>query len=296
MLRFTYGTSTPRDRRCATTALGVAAACAITLLHPGLAAADDGERSRRALPVYYVGTYLVGESEPGDPRDRLYREFHATRVGDKPAGWVKKAVLDLLDTPADDPEYTGIWPGPVDVLKVTVRAPRGTVSIDMTGIDGPGDPVLEDEAALALQQLVYTATAAASLGGETIDKVVVKSHGEPITQLWGADADQPMSRDPFARSPIWIHTPAQGERVEGEVTVTGSALFYENQGQWSLFDRDRVEIDAGSVVGDAGGLYRPYTIELGALPVGTYTIKVYDVGGLGLPDRGPVDTKEFRVR
>jgi len=29
--------------------------------------------------------------------------------------------------------------------------------------------------------------------------------------------------------------------------------------------------------------------------VGRYTIKVYDLGGLGLPDRGPVDTKEFRV-
>ena len=293
--------SRPHRRRWAPApvAFGAAAACAVTLLLPGTAVADDGatgDRARRALPVYYVGSYLVGETEPGEPLDRLYREFHPTRTVDRPAVWVKKAVLDMLDTYADDPEYTGIWPVQSDVLDVEVRAARGLVVVDMSGIEGPGEPALEDEAAMALQQLVHTATAAASLDGAPITKVVVKSQGERITHLWGADADQPLSRDPYVRSPIWIHAPTQGDRVDGDVVVTGTAQFYENHGQWSLYDRDRVEIDSGVTSTDgSAGLYRPYTIALDTLPVGRYTIKVYDLGGLGLPDRGPVDTKEFRV-
>jgi hypothetical protein len=255
-----------------------------------------------SLPVYYVGIERVGEGE-GRLRRVLFREYHPLPTGADRASWVVSAVGAMLDGAPADPDYAyGLWPRSVRVVDAAVDEAGKSVTVDLSGVGdlasaGPPDGVsAADAATSALQQLVYTATAAAA-ADQTFSPttVTVLADGQPLTALWGEPVDQPLRRATDALSNIAIESPGEGAVVSSPVTVSGLAALFETQGSWELTGPGGAVVDSGQVQTAESGKRLPFTINLGDLAPGEYTIKVFDLGGLGMPGRGPIDTKTFEV-
>jgi hypothetical protein len=281
-----------RARAALTTAVAFASVLGIVAVGgPSAAASGDAAGdARKALPIYYIGNYLVGEDEPFT-REALYREWKSRRVADNRDAWVRKSVNEMFENHPVDPDYYGFWGPDARVLSADVRPAESTVELDLHGVESPAEPVNDDQAKASLQQLVWTATAAASLGSESITKVTVLVDGVALTELWGQPVEQPLKREPFARSGVWILSPVHGEQVSGAVTVTGTAVFFENEGYWTL-RREGEVVAEGTVTAGGCCSFTDYSIPLGTLEPGRYKIVVADIGGTGF---GPRDTKVFRA-
>jgi hypothetical protein len=256
----------------------------------------------QSLPVYYVGTQLEGEGE-GRVRRVLFREYHSLQTGDDRASWVASAVEAMLANQPSDPDYTyGLWPTGLRVVNATVDEAAKSVTVDLTDLgdlptaDPPAGVSAADAAESALQQLVYTATAAAA-ADQTFSPTTVNVlvNGQPLTALWGEPVEQPLRRASDAMAAIAIESPGEGAVVGSPVTVTGLAVFFEAQGSWELANAAGDVVASGQVLTSEGGKRVPFTIDLGNPAPGSYTISVFDLGGLGIPGRGPIDTKTFRV-
>lgn len=152
-----------------------------------------GEPGTAAVPVYWLG-----DTERGP---RLYREFRRVPV---PAGEVRAALTMMITGAPRDPDYATPWDG-VRLDGVTRDGARLTV--DVSRVPGSG----EAERAIALQQLVYTATAA----DNDITEVVVE--GQVVRRAPQIDVV----------APVWLLRPRDGETVGRRVALSGTASVFE---------------------------------------------------------------------
>jgi hypothetical protein len=236
-----------------------------------------------AVPVYAIR--MVGTEA------RLVREFRRVPArGDR----VTSAVSALALAPVD-PDYTTFWRRP---SAVSVQVTGSGITVDLSA-DAFADTSLGsgDVPAAAVQQLVWTATAAA---GDDVP-VTVLVDGEPGYEAWGAVAlGEPMRRDTAHRAPVWVDSPADGGRLPaGTQHVTGQGAGFEATFLYSVSDGSR-EVTKGYVTGTpAGSGYGWWTFDIRLrLPRGTYTITVTADTGASGTEAGPPwpDTKRFTVR
>jgi hypothetical protein len=151
------------------------------------------------VPVYYLGAEPV-----------LYREFHRVEVAGGPAQKASAALTQMLGVAtARDPDYRGGWPA-----GTTVRAVR--VDGDVVTVDLSGVPAAVAEPAAALQELIWTATAASGTTG-----VRLLRDGGPVDRLWGQPAGGVLHRGAAAEvlAPVWLIDPQQGAVVGRTFTV-----------------------------------------------------------------------------
>lgn len=255
-------------------AAGVATAVVDRPDHRSAAGSGAGTGSSPAsarganLPVYYLGPARLGT--------RLYREYHVfPEANPGPRQAVTATVRAMLARPADDPDYRSPWPAGATVRSVSVEA--ATVTVDLGGAAGGAgfDATIDaSTAAMAVQQLVWTATAAAP--GSTGVRLLLD--GAPATTLWGsAPASGVLRRGPAADvlSPIWIIDPQQGTAQGHQFPVRLAGIVFE------ATMRLRVRDGSGAVVHDdavhlSGGApaQGTATVELN-LPSGRYTIEGY---------------------
>ena len=92
----------------------------------------------------------------------------------------------------------------------------------------------------AVQQLVYTATAAAANAGLSSSdnplEVVILVDGHRGYEAFGhVSLGEPMSRDSSWPAPIWILDPAQGATFEARVEVFGRGVAFESQLRWQIY-------------------------------------------------------------
>lgn len=257
-----------------------------------------------ALPVYYVGAQLTGEGETADLQFKLFREFHRTSVPSDTdaARMVELAATEMFANQPIDPDYGGLWPAGAEILDATVDAATGLITVDLvdvaiSDVRGVEERVLPQAMRAAVQQLVYTATAAAAYADPTLPALSVRIFvdGEPTTSFLGTDTTDPLRRDVTARASIWILSVEDGDMVTAPVVVAGEANTFEGgPAQWEL-SRDGEVVADGLTSTGACCTWRPFEIDLDVTTPGTYTIEVYDVGGLGLRDRAPYDSKTFTV-
>jgi methionine-rich copper-binding protein CopC len=222
---------------------------------PGPTASAEVSPPAVRLPVYYAGT-VGGKSV-------LYREFHdaSPATSAELPGRVAEAVRIVLTDRPFDPDYTTSWPAGVGVGGVTFAG--GVAAIDLTG---PAATV----APIAIQQLVWTATAVAADRGVQLDGVRLWLGG---TQLGGGVLTRAPALDTLA--PAWLISPQEGDTVSTrfDVHVSGAVP----GGRVGL----RVLNPAGTVVYET-------TITLSAqapnrgeahssvdLPPGTYTLELH---------------------
>jgi hypothetical protein len=203
------------------------------------------------VPVYFTGNLN------GAPK--LYREYHQLKVGDgSAASQTKAAIAEMLDgRNAYDPDYITAWPASTAVRGVRING--DTVTVDLAGAAvNAYDPPSEKA---ALQQLIYTATAASKTS-----KMVLLLDGRPVAKLWnllptgGELARGPMV-DYFA--PVWIIDPQTDATVSGTVTVFAAGIVPEAQ------MRVRIRNASNQIVYDHGLL-----LSIGAPSQGTGTLKV----------------------
>jgi hypothetical protein len=249
---------------------------------PTLPPDDDaagGEIS--GVPVYYVGD--SGGSF------RLFREWRTVPdLGDP----VESAVMAMMATAPVDPDYSTPWVAP-DELEVEREGSTVTVDVSADAFSGN---VGSELSALALQQLVYTATAASTLDGPAATTVTILMDGT-AADAWGhVRVGEPMTRAPQAEvlSHVWILSPAEGQVVDaGEVTISGYGASFEANFLW------RVEGTGGSYEGytlsDEGMGFGELEFSVDLEP-GTYTVTVENTSGKGEGFVPHTDSKTFTVR
>jgi Immunoglobulin-like domain of bacterial spore germination/Sporulation and spore germination len=224
------------------------------------------------LPVYLLGS--VGNEGSGR-RYGLFRQFvSATVAGDATAAQKAQAALSAAvesRTGGGASPYLRPW-GETTVEQVTLS--DHLLTIDLSG--GGSADVPAEQSRLAVQQLVWTATAAVGDAGLPVRFRVA---GGATTTLFGTYPTGSTYSRPAADAsyqdlaPIWVERPATGTTVatDGAVVASGTAAVFEGNLQWRL-SRSGAEVTKGFATASTGAPGRgTWTVDLGRLPAGTYT-------------------------
>ena len=262
------------------------------------------------LPVYYNGrTWQL---------DQLFREFHP--ITDGGSGSISQRVqaaitLAMSERPSD-PDYQTLWPAGA-AAKTTVEADLITIVLNRVAADGItlAEPLLnegkvieqKDVDAAALQQLIWTATAAAAPSGTTGPvRVRISTEGATPNRFGSINLAQPFRRgsqpgdnkDP--RALVWIDSLGQDATVPiGRLTVHGQSTGATPPLHWTL-ELGGKTVGTGEITPTAPsgaelgvGLRGEWTTTLDLPESGRYRLSVT----LGIDDGGGgTDTKDFVVQ
>lgn len=172
-----------------------------------------------------VAVYLVGDTSAGP---RLYREFRAdltAGLGDDPGGGGRavRGIEAALRGDALDPDYRSPWPAGVS-LRQWMPSPE-VIQVILVGapVDRPAG-MSEQDARLALEQLVRTAQAAYGDGKVPVD---VQVEGQVTDTILGVPTTEPLTGSPDADvlAPVSLSDPSEGQVVRARrlLTVEGRA-------------------------------------------------------------------------
>ncbi len=240
-----------------------------------------------AVPVYWIA-----ESRQSFA---LYREF---RTVPDAGGAVASAVAAMTRMKPLDPDYTTPW-RPASTVRVSQQGARLTVDLSK---DAFANTNLGSElASRALQQLVYTATAAAQKIGKPASTVTITVDGAAY-DAWGVvRVGEPMLRAPLAdvQGHVWVTSPEEGAAIRqaGSVRFTGYGTSFEATFAWQVRASSGEVQARGNAMGGTGtGGFGEFTFSATLAP-GTYVVEVStdDPSG-GQEGPGPAtDTKTFLV-
>ncbi|HET7397298.1 MAG TPA: Gmad2 immunoglobulin-like domain-containing protein [Intrasporangium sp.] len=234
------------------------------------------------LPVYFTGPLTAGSARHG-----LFREF--TTATTAPADKALAAVQRAMQVPPGA-SYRDLWRGR-QALAVTASATAITVHLS-----GPADTATAAEGRFAVQQLVWTATAAVGRGNLPVTFVVdgstLVATGQPSSRAY----IRPTSEIDVATllAPLWVDSPARGQRLTAgtAVKVSGQASTFEANVQWEVL-RGTTSVATGSTTASAGAPARGgFSFSAPALPAGAYVVRVFEVsmanGSLFAEQRIPI--------
>lgn len=239
------------------------------------------------MPVYWIG------ETGGAPR--LFREF---RTVPDTGGPVDSAVTAMTALQPIDPDYLTPW-RPASRVDVTRQGDGLTVDLSADAISGTD--VGSELAQRAVQQLVYTATAASQVAGTPARTVTILVDGKPA-EAWGAvRLGEPTSRAPQAevQSHVWALAPVEGQKVQaGPVQFKGFGTSFEANFLWQITRQDGTVVAEGNAMGGTGtGGFGEFAFER-TLPAGAYVVRMSTDDPSGGAEGGgaQVDTKSFTVR
>ncbi|MCI2240099.1 GerMN domain-containing protein [Paenibacillus sp. TRM 82003] len=280
------GTTSPSPAQDATTgapAEGTTGATtppeAASTSDPGTPAAGTGQAlpaGSATVPVYWLG---------GDPQ-LLFREY--VPAGDA-ADDATNALRAVLGGQPSDPDYASPW-GPD--ASATVTAGEDRLVVDIAASAASGDAKAGDVTA-AVQQLVYTVTAAA--GEDVPVEIRVDGRSEPL--VFGYALPETVSRAPQAdvQAPAWITSVDTG--TPGQVVVEGVGSAFEGTLLYTVTDASGAEVTRGPAQAGANGTFAEFSVTI-PLPAGEYTVLVErpDESGGEAGAQPAGDTKSFTVR
>ncbi|HEY3199452.1 MAG TPA: Gmad2 immunoglobulin-like domain-containing protein [Actinomycetes bacterium] len=240
------------------------------------------DREQRTLALYYLRGGANSDAW-------LFREFRNIQVVDRRP--VLAAVTAMFTVPPLDRDYENPWPASSKVLNTSKSGDLVTVNLARSVA---GRSASELVSRMAVQQLVYTATAA-DLSARRVNILV---EGKSLTSLWGHPVGpQPIKRSPEADvlAPVWITDPIEGATVGRTVTVQGTADVFEAHVSYEVAGLDGATVQEGSVQASAGsGTRGDWSKKLSFEP-GSYVLRFFYRSA----DDGSVqglDTKTIRVR
>lgn len=240
----------------------------------------------QSIPVYWIA-----ESRRSFA---LYREFRSVPdVG----GPVASAVAAMTRMTPLDPDYMTPW-RPASEVRVTQTG--SAIKVDLSGDAFANSNLGSELASRALQQLVYTATAAATKAGSPAQSVTVTKDGERA-EVWGVlQLGEPMARAPMAevQAHAWVTSPPEGAAVPaGTVTFKGFGTSFEANFTWSIRSDAGAVVAKGSAMGGTGtGGFGEFTFTARLAP-GHYTVEVStsDPSGGAEGPGAATDDKAFSV-
>jgi hypothetical protein len=229
-----------------------------------------------SLPVYFVGP--VGDDKP---TYKLFRDFIRSDLpgGQSPEAKVKAAlVLAVNAQPFTNTDgYLQPWSGQtIGDVGVT----RDLITIDLANAGNPGAAVTSEIQRLAVQELVWTATAAA----QSNVPVRFTVRGQEASLFGSLPTDRSYTRPASDQlyedvAPIWITAPGRDQVLPAAkpVVVTGQAIVFEANVSWQL-SRGSTQVKTGHATASAGApMQGTYSIDLGKLAAGSYTISVREL-------------------
>ncbi len=278
----TVDSPTPTTGGSASPSATTASATPAPTMHPGVY--DPNAPAANQVTMYYFG-------EPDDLGPRLYPEPHTLRSSNEPG--VVAAVREFLTSLPMDPDYASGWPAGLDVQSISVDK-QGATTIHLTGdVD--------------LGVNTHVPLNAWAEGGSPVEALLASAgitdvahftyNGEVVGSFGRLDEaipdDKPLSADDDWRAWVSVTSPAEGQTLDSPVTVTGSANVFEANVNWELLDAEGNVIDSGHTM--AGLMeWKDFTVELGDLEPGTYTIRAFESSPKdGRPTK--VDDKTFTV-
>ena len=246
-------------------------------------------------PVYWLG-------ENADSVF-LYREFRSAEDLGDPITTAVNAALSLQPL---DSDYFNPWR---PASKVGTSITKGSViTLDISS-DAFEANVDEGIAERAIQQLVYTATAAAanaglSTPGNPLEVEILVDGHRGYLAFGYVKLGALMTRNPELTAPIWVIDPQQDAALNGRLDVYGRAVAIDAELSWQVSRLEDAE-DSGS-----GSKVKSGTVGINApdgaagefrfgldLPAGTYRLSVFDAAqdGSAATELNP-DSKVFSVK
>lgn len=229
-----------------------------------------------------VAVYYVGDG-PNGPR--LYREFHRVPASETPLlGAVTEAVIGQ----PDDPDYSTPWPTVVTGLDYA-EVDGDVIRIGLSDTAARPAAMTEQDAEIAIQQLIYTAQAAV----QQRLPVQFELSGDPLSETLGVPTSEPLTQanELDVLSLVSLTSPAEGQVVtDGRLRFEGRASSFEATVPWELRKGDEV-VKRGFVTAE-GWTDRLYPFEgqanLDGLAPGTYTfVAMTDDPSGGAEGNGP---------
>lgn len=229
-----------------------------------------------SLPVYFVGP--IGDDKP---TYKLFREFVGAQLptGASPEERAKAALVTAVNAQpwSNTAGYLQPWSGQtIGAVSVT----SASITVDLANAGNPQAAVTAEIQRLAVQELVWTAQAAA----QSSVPVRFTVHGQAKPLFGSVATDKGLTRPPSDRlyedaAPIWITAPSRDQVLPAgkAVTITGQAIVFEANVSWQL-KRGTTQVKAGNAMASVGApMQGTYTVDLGVLSPGDYTIRVFEM-------------------
>ena len=243
---------------------------------PAAASVAPGASREATLPTYVVGA--VGGAG-ANRRYGLFREFVTAPVpqGATPAQRAQAALTAAMGaaTAGGQQPVLRAW---ADTTVSGVTVAGGRIAVGLSDAGPAGLP--REQARLAVQALVWTATAAVGEGNLPVRFSVAGG----ATSLLGAYPTSATYTRPAADAsyqdlaPIWVEAPAPGAILPSgqPVVASGTASVFEATVPWRL-TRSGAAVATGFSTASIGAPGRgTWTADLGPLPAGTYTFTAYE--------------------
>jgi len=180
------------------------------------------------VPVYFVGDTPMGP--------RLYREFQPKRESG-----VEVAAQAMTRSPYD-PDYRTFWPEDA-FASVEVRNDVIDVTLAYSWLHDRPNGMTEEQAELAVQQLVYTVQGAQ---GARLP-VQLRFGDNPIDTVYGVPTSEPITNAPQldVLSLVSISDPVEGLQVRDSFIAHGAASSFEGNVPWELRAGDGTVVRSG---------------------------------------------------
>lgn len=239
-----------------------------------------------------IPLYWVGESRRSFA---LYREL---RDVPDTGGPIASAVSAMTRLKPLDPDYLSPWR---PASTVSVSQVGNAITVDLSNDAFANTQVGSEVAGAALQQLVYTATAAAQRAGTPASSVKITVDGA-AGDAWGVmRLGEAMQRAPMSttQAHTWVTSPQEGQSLpSGTVTFKGYGTSFEANFTWEVRNQAGVVVAKGFTMGGSGdGTFGQFTFTA-QLRAGTYSVEVSggDASGGAEGPGAATDDKTFTVR
>jgi len=248
-----------------------------------------------ALSASKVPVYWLGHSNNDI---YLYREF---LPGGNNADPIQTALQGMTSQKPLDADYFTPWKK-ASTLSASISA-KNVITVDISS-DAFSTGVDEGIAKRAIQQLVYTATAAAANAG-LIDsnqsvQVVILVDGHTDYQAFGkVKLDKPLTREGSYVAPVWIIDPQDSETVPDPVKVDGRGISADGKLSWQLLKTDSsgsksVYLSGSTPVAAGASQLGTFSFTV-APPPGTYELRVFVKDPADPTAQPGVDSKQIVV-
>ncbi|KNH18972.1 hypothetical protein ACU18_06405 [Arthrobacter sp. ZBG10] len=258
---------------------------------PATSSPLETTQSSNKAPVYWLGRT--------NNNVFLYREFRDVPDQENP---VTRALRAMMDEKPLDADFFTPWQNPSKLA--TSISGKDVITVDVSE-DAFNSNLDADTANRAIQQLVYTATAAGASSG-LIDtgqqirvRILVDGHTDYMA-FGHVQLGALMTRATGLLAPVWIIDPQEGTELRsGSVKIGGRSSVSGGKLRWQILRSEKNGTKEPFLTGETTTAPEPgsaglFTLAL-TLPAGDYEAKVAQLGADDQVDRNE-DTRSFTVR
>ena len=259
---------------------------------PSTSAPLETTQSSNKAPVYWICR--------SNGNVFLYREFRDVPEQENP---VTRALRAMMSEKPLDPDFFTPWQDP-EKLASSISG-KNVITVDVSE-DAFNSNLDADMATRAIQQLIFTATAAAASSG-LIDsgqqiqvRILVDGHTDYLA-FGHVQLGAPMSRAAGMVAPVWIIDPQEGtDMAGGSVKITGRSTLPGGKLRWQILRAEGNGTKTPYLTGETTAAAEAaqsglFTLAL-SLSAGSYELRVSQVDAAGSGQDLNVDTRSFNVR